>query len=74
MTDPVTPFALSGADPLGVLESTLPVVRGAKAVRIVPDAIGRFAASPRSAALPEPLEDTLHCRWLPPRRFCFAER
>lgn len=70
MTDAVTPFALSGADPLGVLESTQPVVRGAKHVHIIPEAVARFAASPQAAEPTAPLEDTLHCTWLPPRRFC----
>ncbi|MFI5400584.1 MAG: queuosine salvage family protein [SAR324 cluster bacterium] len=70
MTDTAAAFELPGADPLGVLESTLPVVRGATHVRIVPPAIARFAASAQSAAPALPAEDALHCTWLPPRRFC----
>jgi hypothetical protein len=70
MTGQFAALELTGADPLGVLESTLPVVRGATHVRIVPAAVAHFAASPRSDAPPRPVEDTLHCAWLPPRRFC----
>ena len=70
MTEPDAAFKLQGADPLGVLESTLPVVREARHVRIVPEAIARFAASARSEAPSAPAEDALHCTWLPPRRFC----
>jgi hypothetical protein len=62
-------LTLTGPDPLGVLESTLPVVRAARHVRIVPDAIARFAAGPGRQAPPAPIEDRLHCTWLPPRRF-----
>ncbi len=69
MTDADGLLTLTGPDPLGVLESTLPVVQGARHVRIVPDAIARFAAGPGRQAPPAPVEDTLHCTWLPPRRF-----
>jgi hypothetical protein len=70
MAPPLPTIALLRPDPLGVLESTLPVVHGAVHVRIAPEAVTNFAASPRSAAPPPPPEDALHCAWLPPRRFC----
>ena len=69
MTDAPGLLTLTGPDPLGVLESTLPVVRAARHVRIVPDAIGRFASGPGRTAPPAPIEDKLHCTWLPPHRF-----
>jgi Potential Queuosine, Q, salvage protein family len=63
-------FELMQPDTLGVLESTLPVVAGAAQVRIVPEAITRFARSAVAAPVPLPVEDALHCAWLPPQRFC----
>jgi len=61
---------LNRPDPLGVLETTLPVVTTAKHVRIVSSAIAKYALSANSAAAPAPVEETLHCTWLPPHRFC----
>ncbi len=60
---------LTGPDPLGVLESTLPVARAGRHVRIVPAAIARFAAGPGRTTPAVPVQDALHCTWLPPRRF-----
>jgi hypothetical protein len=57
-----------------VLESTLPVVRAARHVRIVPEGLAHFVAQAASAfgsaqAPSLPAQDALHCTWLPPRRF-----
>lgn len=59
-------------DPLGVLTSTAPVAEGAVHVRIDAAAVERFVAAQGGRGLgreTSPLaEDTLHCRFPPPRR------
>jgi hypothetical protein len=60
---------LTAPDRLGVLESTRPVVQSARHVRLVPEAVVRFAAGPGRQAPVNPIQDALHCTWLPPQRF-----
>lgn len=59
----------AGPDPLGVLASTAPVVRQTEVVRIDGDAAARFARQHVADPVPRPVEDALHCTFLPPRRF-----
>ncbi|MBI4082881.1 MAG: hypothetical protein HY423_09750, partial [Candidatus Lambdaproteobacteria bacterium] len=62
-------LALEREDRLGVLSSTLPVVRGARHVGLDGEAIVRFARAQARVAAPVNAEDALHCTFLPPRRF-----
>ncbi len=60
------PLTLEGPDPIGVLETTAPVVAAAQDVRIVPDAITRVAAAlvarSQGGSLPVPPWDK-HYHW-----------
>ena len=54
-------------DPVGVLTSTAPVLRGARHVGLDAAALAR-AVPALGAAPPAAAEDSLHCAFLPPRR------
>lgn len=56
-------------DPLGVLETTAPVVRENPWVKINTERVADFARRNQTTIPPEHGEEAFHCAFLPPRRF-----
>ena len=62
-------FIIRGADPLGVRESSLMVLRKNSFVSLNAEAARAFANSQPDTPVPVPHQDSLHCTFLPPWDF-----